>query len=227
MAEDLKQIKDALEEIDNHLWQQEYKKEIRDKINAVILSLESLIDEAEENEAVEWQIRGKLHVGSSMERWDVWRPCSKEYYEQHKGEAGENREFRTLYVNPLLPTDPSISIAKFREYVRAGKMPPPLSPELEAVAQGIQRAITPPEATSMEQTIRCMVDSFMAWKLPEDFSPDAGISFNREYAGKWGMPTGTNLFNGTQAQDLIKHLISSVRMSNETFSASGKSGEHG
>jgi hypothetical protein len=31
-----------------------------------------------------------------------------------------------------------------------------------------------------------MVDAFLGWKLPTDFSPDAGISFDSEYEKKWG-----------------------------------------
>lgn len=32
-----------------------------------------------------------------------------------------------------------------------------------------------------DSQIKQMVDLFLSWRLPEDFSPDAGISFKAEY----------------------------------------------
>lgn len=62
--------------------------------------------------------------------------------------------------------------------------------------------------------IKEMVSSFLAWKLPADFSPDAGISFNAGFNEntKWPMrhePTGTNLFNYAQAEAMIRHILGS------------------
>jgi hypothetical protein len=52
-----------------------------------------------------------------------------------------------------------------------------------------------------------MVDRFLGWKLPSDFAPDAGISFDREYGEKWGMPSGTNLLHAGQAREMVKHML--------------------
>lgn len=52
-----------------------------------------------------------------------------------------------------------------------------------------------------------MIDRFLGWKLPEDFGPDAGISFDQEYKEKWGMPTGTNLLNAEQAKGMLDHVV--------------------
>lgn len=52
-----------------------------------------------------------------------------------------------------------------------------------------------------------MVDRFLGWRLPEDFGPDAGISFDRTYVDKWGMPIGTNLFTADQARGMIMYLL--------------------
>jgi hypothetical protein len=52
-----------------------------------------------------------------------------------------------------------------------------------------------------------MVDAFLGWKLPTDFSPDAGISFDSEYEKKWGMPTGTNLLHAGQARQMVEHIL--------------------
>ena len=61
------------------------------------------------------------------------------------------------------------------------------------------------------------VNRFLGWRLPEDFCPDAGISFkpeyNVEYMAKQGLPpsrhepTGTNLFNADQARQMIEYIL--------------------
>jgi hypothetical protein len=56
-------------------------------------------------------------------------------------------------------------------------------------------------------SVGAMVDAFLGWKLPTDFSPDAGISFDCEYGKKWGMPTGTNLLHAGQAQQMVEHIL--------------------
>ena len=65
---------------------------------------------------------------------------------------------------------------------------------------------------SDEEMIRHMVNRFLQWKLPEDFRPDAGISFNptfnehalhpMEYE-----PVGTNLFTATQAEAMVRYML--------------------
>jgi hypothetical protein len=56
-------------------------------------------------------------------------------------------------------------------------------------------------------SVGAMVNAFLGWKLPIDFSPDAGISFDGEYGKKWGMPTGTNLLHAGQAQQMVEHIL--------------------
>lgn len=70
-----------------------------------------------------------------------------------------------------------------------------------------------------------MVDRFLTWKLPHDFSPDGGISFARTYNGyengvftqdiertpedpAW--PVGTNLLTAEQARSMIEHILAEV-----------------
>ena len=65
-----------------------------------------------------------------------------------------------------------------------------------------------------------MAERFLTWKLPADFSPDAGISFNPEFnaeymaaKGKPPMrhePMGTNLFSYTQAEAMVRHMLGEV-----------------
>lgn len=63
-----------------------------------------------------------------------------------------------------------------------------------------------------EAQIKHMVDRFLQWKLPENFSPDAGISFTP--TGNTGTPheyrhnpTGTNLLDSTQADAMVRFMI--------------------
>jgi len=61
-------------------------------------------------------------------------------------------------------------------------------------------------------TIDEMVNRFLNWKLPDDFSPDGGISFQKisnagtphehRYA-----PVGTNLLTATQAKAMIEYML--------------------
>lgn len=68
-----------------------------------------------------------------------------------------------------------------------------------------------------EDQIKHMVDRFLAWKLPENFNPDAGISFTPEYNVEWNAkqgkppqrhePSGTNLFDAVQAEAMVRHMV--------------------
>ncbi len=61
-----------------------------------------------------------------------------------------------------------------------------------------------------------MVQRFLAWKLPDDFNPDAGISFTPTFTGYGGHPmrhdpVGTNLFTAEQAKAMILHMTDGLR----------------
>lgn len=63
-----------------------------------------------------------------------------------------------------------------------------------------------------EAQIKQMVDRFLSWKLPDDFDPDAGISFKRTFNEHTDHPmkhepSGTNLFNASQAEAMIRHIL--------------------
>lgn len=68
-----------------------------------------------------------------------------------------------------------------------------------------------------EEQIKHMANRFLAWKLPADFHPDDGISFEPEFNVEWNAkqgkppqrrePVGTNLFNATQAEAMVRHLV--------------------
>lgn len=57
--------------------------------------------------------------------------------------------------------------------------------------------------------IKYMVDRFLAWKLPANFAPDAGISYTRPNYPLTvdATPSGTNLFDALQAEAMVRHMI--------------------
>lgn len=60
-----------------------------------------------------------------------------------------------------------------------------------------------------DDQIKHMVNRFLAWKLPENFNPDNGISAERPNYGPnvaWE-PTGTNLLDFVQAEAMVRHMI--------------------
>lgn len=63
-----------------------------------------------------------------------------------------------------------------------------------------------------EAQIKHMVDRFLYWRLPENFQPDAGISF--EPTSNKGTPhayrfepSGTNLFDASQATEMVRFMV--------------------
>jgi len=68
-----------------------------------------------------------------------------------------------------------------------------------------------------DEQIKHMVDRFLGWRLPVDFQPDAGISFKPEYNVEYNAargkpparhePSGTNLFDATQAEAMVRYMI--------------------
>ena len=56
--------------------------------------------------------------------------------------------------------------------------------------------------------IKRLVDRFLGWPLPKDFSPDCYIRFDRESAERTlNRPVGTNLFTAEQAQQMFEHAL--------------------
>lgn len=62
-----------------------------------------------------------------------------------------------------------------------------------------------------EDQIKHMVNRFLAWRLPEPWHPDKGISYQRpNYAhppSPHDWPTGTNLFDANQAEAMVRHML--------------------
>ena len=59
-----------------------------------------------------------------------------------------------------------------------------------------------------DDLVKEMTNRFLSWKLPKDFSPDAGITFDRRNSYEsphW--PIGTNLLTAEQAEEMIRHML--------------------
>lgn len=63
-----------------------------------------------------------------------------------------------------------------------------------------------------EDQIKHMVSRFLGWKLPDNFNPDGGVTFER--VGNAGTqfeynrePVGTNLLTATQADEMVRHML--------------------
>ena len=64
------------------------------------------------------------------------------------------------------------------------------------------------EASMTDDQIKHMVDRFLMWQLPENFNPDAGISYTRpNWPASLPGPVGTNLFGATQATAMVRHML--------------------
>jgi hypothetical protein len=66
-----------------------------------------------------------------------------------------------------------------------------------------------------EKQVKHLVDRFLGWRLPENFSPDAGISFKPTFNDHLPTPTkheptGTNLFDATQADAMVRYMINGM-----------------
>lgn len=63
-----------------------------------------------------------------------------------------------------------------------------------------------------DDQIKHMVSRFLAWRLPLDFNPDAGISFEPEFNvgtphPMRHEPSGTNLLDAAQAEQMVRHML--------------------
>lgn len=68
-----------------------------------------------------------------------------------------------------------------------------------------------------DDQIKHMVSRFLQWKLPENFAPDGGITFTRNYNVNTPHPmkhepVGTNLLDYTQAEAMVRHMIEGLPM---------------
>jgi hypothetical protein len=67
-----------------------------------------------------------------------------------------------------------------------------------------------------DEQIKYMVDRFLGWKLPGNFTPDAGISFKADFNENTVYPTGTNLFDAAQADAMIRYIVDGIPSPQQT-----------
>ena len=70
-----------------------------------------------------------------------------------------------------------------------------------------------------ESQIKHMVSRFLNWRLPDGFSPDGGISFQRVFNENtpWprkAEPVGTNLLDAAQAESMVRHMLEGLPPAN-------------
>jgi len=65
-----------------------------------------------------------------------------------------------------------------------------------------------------EDQIKHMVDRFLSWRMPQNFNPDNGISYKRPnyHPSIDATPSGTNLFDATQATEMVRYMIEGMPM---------------
>lgn len=80
---------------------------------------------------------------------------------------------------------------------------------LAAPSVGLKSAKTMP---TCDELVEHMVRRFLQWRLPENFTPDAGISFKRTFNENTTHPMkhepiGTNLFDYTQTKEMVRYML--------------------
>jgi hypothetical protein len=63
-----------------------------------------------------------------------------------------------------------------------------------------------PPLPPTDAQIDAAVDRFLAWRLPDDFTPDGGVSFIKP-GNRMSWPIGTNLLTATQAKAMLVHIF--------------------
>jgi hypothetical protein len=70
-----------------------------------------------------------------------------------------------------------------------------------------------------DEQIKYMRDRLLGWRLPENFNPDGGINFDADGAKKLNhnnhryVPSGTNLFDAQQAEEMIRYMATDIPVS--------------
>lgn len=96
-------------------------------------------------------------------------------------------------------------------------------PTPEAVAAFRLEQSVPPAPTTVRSRgdgdagayIKQMVDRFLMWRLPEDFNPDGGITFNKTFNELTAypmkhQPVGTNLLDAMQADAMVRYMLEGI-----------------
>jgi NTP pyrophosphatase (non-canonical NTP hydrolase) len=129
-------------------------------------------------------------------------------------------------LSDLLAVFPKGAVSGAREIVERAEMVvdhvdlPEHAALSTAPAQSDDRAELLNEDKPMKLTdehVKYMVDRFLSWKLPERFAPDNGISYTRPnyHPAVDASPSGTNLFDATQAEAMVRHIIDGLTIKSD------------
>ncbi len=70
------------------------------------------------------------------------------------------------------------------------------------------------DQANTKSAMKQAVERFLGWRLPQDFAPDCGISFDGRKDDEWNKnktwPTGTNLFTAEQAKQMLEYVLSAI-----------------
>ena len=95
-------------------------------------------------------------------------------------------------------------VDEIREIVLPNKQP-------GNVVEAVRALASPPASAAGEAEVLAMVDRFLAWRFPEDFAPDGGISYTPlPRLPEWThdtRPTGTNLLTAIQARAMLEYVL--------------------
>jgi hypothetical protein len=88
------------------------------------------------------------------------------------------------------------------------------SAEASFVSEAIDRLCKAPQLAP-QPDVKRMVERFLQWRLPENFTPDCGISFKKTFNENTPHPmthepTGTNLFDYGQAEEMVHYMLEGV-----------------
>lgn len=116
-------------------------------------------------------------------------------------------------------------------YLEASTIPDEAERRLfDRIAHRIRHTQLPESSAMTESQIKYMVDRFLCWKLPENFNPDGGISFKKTFNDHMTPPmkhepSGTNLFDATQADAMVRHMLADLPGPSEANSTAAPVGE--
>lgn len=98
---------------------------------------------------------------------------------------------------------------------------------IDVIRKGEKPELPPFNGAMEELIVKHMVDRFLGWRLPENFSPDAGISFKPTFNDHMPFgpqkynPVGTNLFAADQAEAMVRYMIEGMPPENGTALSKG------
>lgn len=112
-----------------------------------------------------------------------------------------------LALLPATPAGGGDGLASIIADIRHSALVDDYEPQQIAFLESIASRLA---STGSAPDIDTMVSRFLAWRLPDDFAPDAGISFTPITNPAWThdtWPTGTNLLHAEQARALFEHCL--------------------